>query len=128
MERERRQIDYIAIESRKCKKDKKKGQRKHRIEPVTMHIRAYRAIETFCLSPPDSLAPLSPTDVWRPFGSFSIVSRRLHLSSAVDMSADVALMLPYLNGEVWGRGDEGGNGENGGREVKVGKCGEEWKE
>jgi hypothetical protein len=101
-------------------KTREKGKRKHRRELITVHIRAYRAIETFCLSPPDSLAPLSPTDVCRPFGSFSIVSRRLHLSSAEAMSAGVALMLPYLRGEGRGRGDEGGNG---GGEVKVGECG-----
>ena len=43
---------------------------------------AYLAMETFCLSPPESLAPLSPTEVCSPLGSFLIVSIRLHFSIA----------------------------------------------
>ena len=57
---------------------------------------AHLAIETFCLSPPDSLAPLSPTEVCSPLGSFLIVSIRLHLSMAWAISADVAEAFPYL--------------------------------
>ena len=76
-------------------KNKKKGKNKTSNNSNAC-VRTYRAIETFCLSPPDSLAPLSPTDVCRPLGSFSIVSSRLHLSSAEAMSAEVVLTLPYL--------------------------------
>mmetsp|Transcript_19576 Transcript_19576/g.21253 ORF Transcript_19576/g.21253 Transcript_19576/m.21253 type:complete len:103 (-) Transcript_19576:1682-1990(-) len=52
------------------------------------------AIETFCLSPPDSLAPLSPTFVSSPRGNLSIVPLRLLLSIALCTSSDVALTLP----------------------------------
>ena len=51
---------------------------------------------TFCLSPPESLAPLSPTEVCRPCLSFAMVSTRLHLSMARCRSSDEALALPYL--------------------------------
>ena len=73
------------------KTKEKEGNHKNKNEECT-----YLAMETFCLSPPESLAPLSPTEVCIPLGSLFIVSNKLHFSMAWTTSSDVAEALPYL--------------------------------